>query len=109
MNNFDKFKLILQKRVEKEDEDYIQIQKTWNEMIEVFSSNIEEANKFLMTECTADEFSTLSEVFDEIAEKTKSLEFIETLEALTLKFPEETKKYNILSFIDSAKLVVINQ
>ncbi len=71
-------------------------------MILLFSDDIEKTNLFIKTDCTADEFVWLSEIFEEIAEKTKSKEFINCLYETLKKFPDETEQYNIISFIDDA-------
>ena len=89
------------------DWDYA-IEKCWKREIEIFCDNIEETIKFLDTQCTAEEFSWLSEVFEEIAEKTQSKEFINCLFRVAEKYPEETKKYNILFFIETAKNLIID-
>ena len=70
--------------------------------IEILSRNIEETIEFLDVECTADEFSWISEVFLEVAEKTQSRPFVECLYRVAKKYPEECKEYNVYSFIDEA-------
>ena len=45
----------------------------------------------------------MSEIFDEIAERTKSREFIEALRRTAQKYPKAAKDYNIDYFIDSAE------
>lgn len=72
------------------------------EEIEILSRNIEETIEFLDVECTADEFSWISEVFLEVAEETQSRPFIECLYRVAKKYPEGCKKYNVYSFIDEA-------
>lgn len=66
-------------------------------------SDMEATNEFLRTECTDCEFSELSQVFDEIVLKTNNKEFVDLLYQLAEKYPEETKDYNVMYFIDSAK------
>ena len=58
---------------------------------------------YLENDCLADEFVWISEVFDEVAKRTQSHEFISALRKLAVKYPEETKEYNIISFIDWAE------
>ena len=74
-------------------------------MTDVFSADIDKTIAFL-NGCTADEFSWLSEIFDSIAEKTHSKEFVLALYKTADKYPEETKKYNILDFIKSAECII---
>lgn len=72
------------------------------DMIALMTNDIKQTIHFLDTDCTEDEFIWLSEIFDEIAEKTKSKEFIEALRRVATKYPEAVKKYNIKYFIDTA-------
>ena len=69
----------------------------------VLCEDIEGTVQYLRSDCTADEFSWISEVFDEIVIRTKSPEFISALRFLAEKYPEETEAYNIAPFIDSAE------
>ena len=75
------------------------IQKT----IQLFTANLQETIDFLDHDCTADQFSWMSEVFDEISEKLQSWEFIDALRRTAAKYPEETRKYNVLRFIETAE------
>lgn len=73
------------------------------ESVKLFSENINETIKFLKTECSAEQFVYMSEIFDEIVEATHSKEFIETLYEVAKKYPKETEEYNIQYFIDTLK------
>lgn len=79
------------------------IEQNHKKLISLITENINKSIEFLDNDCTADQFSWLSEVFDEIAEITQSHAFIDALRRLAVKYPEETKEYNILSFIESAE------
>lgn len=72
------FKEVIAKRKNIDDEDYISIEKCWDEMTDVFSADINQTVAF-MDECTADEFSWLSEIFDLIAKRTHRQKFILSL------------------------------
>lgn len=100
--DFNNYKEIIQKRSEIHLEWYTEIEKTWDEMIALFSKDIEKTILFIKTECTGDEFVWLSEIFEEIAEQTQSKDFINCLYETAKKFPKETEQYNIISFIDDA-------
>lgn len=99
---FDDFKAVIQKRASIDDENYFEVEKCWKEMILAFSEDIDKTVLFLDF-CTADEFSWLSEIFEGIALKTHSKEFIAALRKTAEKYPEETKQYNIYDFIESAE------
>ena len=88
--------------------DYYGIQQCWKKEIALLTADMDETIRFLDTECTADEFAWLSEVFDDVAEITQSKQFIDALYRLADKYPEETKAENILSFIESAEAGIWN-
>ena len=73
------------------------------EMIMLFTCNMNETIEFIKKECTAEQFSWLSEIFDDIARTSKSKAFVEALRYTAEKYPETTKKYNIKYFIDCAE------
>lgn len=96
---------ILEEREGLDEWDY-GIEQNHKKLISLFTEDINKSIDFLDNDCTADQFSWLSEVFDEIAEITRSKAFIEALKRLAVKYPEETKTYNIMSFIESAEGVI---
>lgn len=75
----------------------------WDHVSSFASGHISETIDFVKNECSADEFSTLSEIFDDITQKAKSKEFIEVLRETAKKFPEECEKYYIIGVIDDAE------
>lgn len=70
--------------------------------IELMTEDIKETISFLENDCTEEQFVWLSEVFDEIAERTKSKSFIDALLRVSKKYPKATAEYNISYFISSA-------
>ena len=60
-------------------------------MIKIFTSDMNETIKFIENECTAEQFSWLSEIFDDIARTSKSKAFVEALRHTAEKYPETTK------------------
>lgn len=94
---------IIQKRISTDDEWYYGIEKCWKEEIEILTKNIDDTILFLENECTSDEFSWLSEVFDDVAEQSQSKEFVDCLHHVANKYPEECKKYHIYRIIQSAE------
>ena len=81
-------------------------EKCWEEEVNLLSKNLNETINFLKSDCSADEFSWMSEVFDDIVEKTKSKEFIDCIEETSKRFTEECSKYNIEGAIKAAKAVL---
>ena len=103
MINIQKFKAIIHEREQTDDEWAEGVQKCQEELVSVLCEDFDSTLQYLRSECTADEFSWISEVFDEIAIRTQSREFIAVLRILAEKYPEETEEYNIIPFIDSAE------
>ena len=68
---FVEFREIIKKRASIEDEWYTEIEKCWEEMTELFSKDINKTIQFLDI-CTADEFSWLSEIIEDIAKRLVS-------------------------------------
>jgi hypothetical protein len=62
-----------------EREDTYWIEDYWQKAINIFTANILETIDFILNECSDEEFYWLSEIFEEIAEKTQSKVFIKTL------------------------------
>lgn len=60
----------------------------------------------MKTEMTGDEYGILSEISDDIATEKPSYQFIEAYKQLSIKYPAETKKWNIVAFIDDAEDIV---
>lgn len=85
----------LQKRISTDDEWEYGVNQCWNEEIEILSRNINDTIAFFENECTADEFSWLSEVFEQVAKKTQSHAFVECLYRIAKKYPNECAKYHV--------------
>lgn len=86
---------VIKKRASTDDEWDFGIEQCWDEEIEILSRNINETITFLENECNADEFSWLSEVFEQVAKKTQSHSFINCLYGVAKKYPDECEKYHI--------------
>lgn len=85
----------LQKRISTDDEWEYGVNQCWNEEIEILSRNINDTIAFFENECTADEFSWLSEVFEQVAKKTQSHALVECLYRIAKKYPNECAKYHV--------------
>ena len=93
----------IKERAATDDEWAYGVQKCCNKEIEILSRNMEDTIRFLENECTADEFSWLSEIFDDVTEKTQSQAFVDCLYKVAKKYPLETKKYYIDRVIQFAE------
>lgn len=107
MFNTDLFKELAKERDNTDWDD--KIEKIWNDMLSMILENDDSFNEFINymnTEMTGNEYGTLSEISDEISEERPSYQFIEAYKQLSIKYPTETKKWNIASFIDDAEKIV---
>lgn len=100
--------LIAEREATDDEWDY-GVEQCHEKLIALLTENINKTIEFLDNDCTANQFSWISEVFEEIARITKSQDFIQALRRLAEKYPEETEKYNIISFIVSAECEVEHQ
>ena len=99
----DRMEAIYKERDATHMDDWLKTEETWKKEIEILCENMDETVRYLKEECTAAGFSWISEVMEDVAERTQSLEFVEALYQVAKKYPEEVKKYNIMSFIDGSK------
>ena len=91
---------IVKLREEEEDKDLSELPDYWETSpaikaeIELFTRNLQETIQFLDNDCTADQLSWLSEVFEEISAKLQSWEFIDALKRAALRFPENEERFS---------------
>lgn len=79
------------------------IQQSWKNILNIISGNANDFIDFIENDCTADEFSWLSEIFDDIIDIIPSPRLIEALHKTAEKYPEEVQKYNLEACIDEAE------
>ena len=82
--------------------DYWENSPAINAEIELFAKNLQETIGFLDNDCTADQLSWMSEVFEEISAKLQSWDFIDALNRCADKYPEDCKVYSIKECIEYA-------
>ena len=75
----DNFRIILTKRISLHPEDYINIEKCWEEETKILTSDMAQTIDFIINECTDDEFAWMSEIFEDIAHESPSVDFVNAL------------------------------
>ncbi|MDO4443619.1 MAG: hypothetical protein Q4B69_07075 [Slackia sp.] len=95
MTSADTIRAIIEKRAATNDEWQAGVEKCWEELADVLTDDINVTRKFLLEDCTADEASWVSEVYDDIVRKTQSGEYIDLLRKSIERFPEEAEKYHM--------------
>ena len=88
------------------DIEYMELRKELLNIICIDTSTFNEFITYMKTEMTDYEYSTLSEISDELAFNFPSMEFIKAYKTLAQKYPEETEKYKIEPFIKDAEKIV---
>ena len=89
-----RFKEVIQKRINTVDEYYVGVEECWKEEIEILSQDIPSTVAYLKNECTADEFAWICEIIDDLAVKTKSREIVEAYKNLGKKYPDMAKTFS---------------
>lgn len=102
--NIQKFREVINKRAATSDEYEFGVEQCWEEEIELLAEDIASSIEFLKNDCTADEFSWISEVLDDIAERTGSEEFVKCYKSLMLKFLKNVKNIILLEVSNLQKL-----
>lgn len=103
----DKFREVIEERKQCHDEWTYGIEQCWEKEIEILSEDVASTIEYLLHACTADEYSWISEVIDDLAVKTQSRNLIACYKSLMGKFPEECKMYNIAGSIECAEAVFL--
>ena len=96
----EEIRLLLKKREDTFEESAYDIEQCWKEEIELLSRDIDDTIAYLENDCTGEEFSWLSEVIDDVAEKTQSRPFVDCLFRVAKKFPKECKEYRIYTVLE---------
>lgn len=98
-----KFKEVIRRRKETHDEYDYGVEMCNKEEIQVLAEDIPSTIEYLKNDCTADEFVWISEIIDDLAEKTRNRELMEYYKSLMGKFPEESKRYHVDFCIECAE------
>ena len=98
-----RFKEVIKKRKETHDEYDYGVEMCDKEEIQILSEDIPSTIEYLKNDCTADEFVWISEIIDDLAEKTRNRELMECYKSLMGKFPEESKRYHVDFCIECAE------
>ena len=95
MTDTSTIRAIISKRAATNDEWQDGVERCGAELTDALTENSDTTRKFLLEDCTADEASWISEVYDDIVYKTQSREYIDLLRKSIERFPEEDKKRHL--------------
>ena len=102
----DEFRKIIHEREQCHDEWTQGVEQCWKKEIALLTEDINSTIEFLRTDCTANEYSWISEVLDDVISIIPSKEFIQCYKELMEKFPEECSEYNIAESIENAEAIL---
>ncbi len=102
MTGTEKIRAIIKKRAATSDEWQAGVEKCWAELTDALTEDIEVTRRFLLEDCTADEASWVSEIYDDIVHKTQSCEYIDLIRKSIGRFPEEAEKHRMAESLDIA-------
>ena len=89
-----RFKEVIQKRINTVDEYYVGVEECWKEEIEILSEDVPSTVAYLKNECTEEEFAHISDIIDDLAVKTRSREIVEAYKNLGKKYPDMAKTFS---------------
>lgn len=101
MNTEDIRKLIAEREATS-DEWQAGVERCWEALACAIASDYDAARAFLLEDCTADEASWVSEVYEEIISKTQSKSYIELLRESAKRFPEEDAIHHMSEHLEMA-------
>ena len=99
----EKIRKAIANRASTDDEWDYGVQQSWKEVLSIISESLDDIVDFIENDCTADEFSWLSEIYDKIIDIFPSQRIITALRKTASKYPDEAEKYNLNYCIDEAE------
>lgn len=77
--NIEQLRRVITRCISLDPNDDFGMEKCWEEMTDILSANIHDTILFINNDCTDEELYWLGSVFEDVAEKTQSNDFIKTL------------------------------
>ena len=101
MPDFTQFHHVIKERITNPNAQYF-ADPWWEEEIKQFTANMDETVEFILTECRDEELFWLGEVFDDIMDKTRSSQFLNSLRTRVQRVENPEWKESILEDIRTA-------
>lgn len=98
MNNIAKLKEALHLRMHGNPDEYYE-ETVWKSEVDAICEDMPTAIEFIQTKCTDEEFYWLSEVFEDIADRTRSVEFVKCIQRRVQRVKNPEWKQSILGEI----------
>lgn len=104
--NVGEFQKVIQERIQCHDEWTYGVEQCWKKEIALLTEDVPSTIEFLKNDCAAEEYSWISEVFEDVVETVPSRELVRVYKELMEKFPEECALYNIAFCIQRAEAIL---
>ena len=101
MDNIEKLRQYLKIRIHENPDNYYEVT-LWEDETNAVCQNISASIRFIQCECTDEEFYYLGEVFDDIMDKTRSVEFLNCLRERVKRVENPQWKAELLEDIRTA-------
>ena len=102
MDSVEKLKKALHLRMYGNPDDYFE-ESVWKEEVDAITADLPVAIHFVLSDCTDEEFEWLSEVFDDVMEKTRSIEFLNCIRLRVQRIESSERKAELLEDIKTAE------
>ncbi len=99
----EKLRKAIANRASTDDEWDYGVQQSWKEVLAIISESLDDTVNFIENDCTSNEFSWLSEIYNKIIDIFPSQKIITALRKTASKYPDEVEKYNLNYCIDEAE------
>ncbi|MBR7025501.1 MAG: hypothetical protein IKI08_05780 [Selenomonadaceae bacterium] len=86
---------VVARRPALDTEDYINIQKCWDEETKILSRDMTQTINFIENECDDDTFCWIGEVFEDVAEITQSKEFVAAIKKRAEKVVDAEERRSV--------------
>ena len=93
--NVEELKAVVAERISTDDEWYYGIEQCWNKEIEILTRDISQTINFIENECDDDTFCWIGEVFDEVADRTQSKEFVDAIKRRAAKVVDDEERRSV--------------
>ena len=102
MDSVEKLKKTLHLRMYGNPDDYFE-ESVWKEEVDAITADLPVAIHFVLYDCTDEEFEWLSEVFDDVMEQTRSIEFLNCIRLRVQRIENCKRKAELLEDIKTAE------
>lgn len=96
-----KVRAIIAQRAATNDEACWLVEECWKELAAALACDLDGAGRFLLTECTDDELSWISEAMDDLIWMTQSADLVTAYRIAIRMHPKEARRYRLDDCLDS--------